>query len=40
MQYISSIDQIQPKKLAIEIQEMLEEALERNRVVDHEDLVK
>lgn len=34
LQYITSIDQIHPKSLAIEIQGMLEDALERNRVVE------
>lgn len=32
LQYITAIDCIEPKSLAIEIQDMLEEALERNRV--------
>lgn len=39
MQYITSIDQIKPKKLAIEIQGMLEEALERNRIEVEEESI-
>lgn len=34
LQYITTIDCIEPRSLAIEIQEMLEEALSRNRVKD------
>ncbi|MEK4136550.1 WYL domain-containing protein [Kurthia sp. FSL E2-0154] len=36
MQYISSIDQIEPLKLAVEIEEMLEDGLRRNRVKQKE----
>lgn len=34
LQYITSIDKIRPRELAVEMQELLEEGLRRNRVID------